>query len=200
MTCPFCEALTNFTEVYNLNGLPNAMQTYRSTVQAVSLARCNNEACTMPVVVAADAYGEIVDHWPVRATGKTFPDVPPHIEAAADEAHSCLSIGAHRGAIALARAVVESTAKERGVTKGSLMDKIDALAAAGTISDAMKDAAHEIRFAGNEVAHGDLVEETLSQEDAEEVLSLMDAILLRVYQEPAQVARVRERREARRAT
>jgi hypothetical protein len=61
----------------------------------------------------------------------------------------------------------------------------------------MKDAAHEIRFAGNEVAHSDLAENPIDQEDAEEVLRLMDAILMRVYQEPAQVARVRARREER---
>lgn len=142
---------------------------------------------------------QLVHYWPQTVGGKAFPDVPPHIAAAADEAHQCQSIGVYRGAVALARAVVEATAKERGVTKGNLMAKIDALADAAVISEAMKDAAHEIRFAGNEVAHGDLAEQPMDKEDAGEVLDLMDAILLRVYQEPAQVARVRERREARRA-
>jgi hypothetical protein len=63
----------------------------------------------------------------------------------------------------------------------------------------MKEAAHEIRFAGNEVAHGDLVAEPLGKEDAEEIVSLMDTILERVYQEPAQVARIRQQRENRKA-
>jgi hypothetical protein len=58
----------------------------------------------------------------------------------------------------------------------------------------MREAAHEIRFAGNEAAHGDLVE-TISVEEAAEVMELMDAILERVYQEPAKVARAS--REAR---
>lgn len=141
--------------------------------------------------------GQIYDWWPRQVGGKEFPDVPEHIASTADEAHQCLSIGAHRGAIALARAVVEATAKDHGIEKGMLDKKILEMAKQGVISEAMKEAADEIRFAGNEVAHGDLAEEPIVQEDAEEVLALMDAVLTRVYQEPKQVARVRERRKER---
>jgi hypothetical protein len=147
--------------------------------------------------VSSGNVSQILDHWPKVIGGKEFSDVPEHIAETADEAHQCLSIEANRGAIALARAVVEATAKEQGVEKGNLQSKIDEMATLGIISEAMKDAAHEIRFAGNEVAHGDLAEEPIDQEDAQEVLQLMDAILMRVYQEPAQVARVRARREGR---
>jgi hypothetical protein len=63
----------------------------------------------------------------------------------------------------------------------------------------MKAAADEIRFAGNEVAHGDLVAEPISEDDADEIISLMDTILERIYQEPAQIARIRAKREARSA-
>lgn len=152
----------------------------------------------MKVVGGYTKGSDVMDWWPKHVGGKKFPDVPDHIASAADEAHQCLSIGAHRGAIALARAVVEATAKDHEITKGMLDKKIDEMAKAGVISDAMKDAAHEIRFAGNEVAHADLAEESITKEDAEEVLELMDAILTRVYQEPAQVAKVRARRQERR--
>lgn len=43
----------------------------------------------------------------------------------------------------------------------------------------------------------DLVAEQLKIEDADEIVALMDAVLERVYQEPAQVARIREKRERR---
>ncbi len=141
---------------------------------------------------------DVIEWWPKQVGGKDFPDVPEHIASTADEAHKCLSIGAHRGAIALARAVVEATAKANDITKGMLDKKIDELAKKGVISEAMKEAAHEIRFAGNEVAHADLAEDPITAEDADEVLQLMDAILTRVYQEPAQVERVRTRRQERR--
>lgn len=89
-----------------------------------------------------------------------------------DEAHRCLSIGAYRGAIALTRAVVEATAKHHEITRGMLDMKIDEMA--------------------------NLAEEPITREEAEDVLELMDAIMTRVYQEPAQVKRVRARREERR--
>jgi hypothetical protein len=148
-------------------------------------------------ILATD--GLIHDYWPRSFGGKEFPDVPGQIGAAANEAHLALCAGAPRAAIAMARAVVEATAKSHGVVKGKLMEKIDALAEAGKISEHMRDAAHEIRFAGNEVAHGDLAEEPVMADDARDILDLMDAILLRVYQEPAQVEHVRERRKARTA-
>ena len=58
----------------------------------------------------------------------------------------------------------------------------------------VRDAAHEVRFSGNEVAHGDLVDTPLPREDAEEILGLMDEILDEVFQSPA---RVRERKQKR---
>jgi transcriptional regulator len=97
----------------------------------------------------------------------------------------------------MARATVEATAKDKGITQGSLESKIDHLAASGHISEAMKEAAHEIRLAGNQVAHSDILNEPISVEDAAEIVELMDAILERAYQEPAKVARVRASREAR---
>ena len=97
----------------------------------------------------------------------------------------------------MARATVEAMAKDKGITQGGLESKIDHLAADGHISEAMKEAAHEIRFAGNEVAHSDILNEPISLEDATEVVELMDALLERVYQEPAKVARVRASREGR---
>lgn len=194
--CPHCDAYSTFAVVYKeggkIDGLPDHWR------QGAS--QCNNPACRRVIGGVVHAGGtEVMDWWPKFVGGKDFPDVPEHIASTADEAHQCLSIGAHRGAIALARAVVEATAKHQGITKGMLDKKIDEMAMHGVISEAMRDAAHEIRFAGNEVAHADLADEPITKDDAEEVLALMDAILTRVYQEPAQVARVRQRREERNA-
>lgn len=193
--CPHCNAKSAFSVVSVQTGgdAPNGLN-------HVAL-RCMNHECQRIIggfVNAADNK-TVANWWPKSIGGKAFPDVPSQIASTADEAHRCLSAGAHRGAIALARAVVEATAKDHDITRGMLDKKIEELARLGVISEAMKDAAHEIRFAGNEVAHADLAEEPISKEDAEEVLALMDAILTRVYQEPAQVARVREKREARRS-
>jgi Domain of unknown function (DUF4145) len=124
---------------------------------------------------------------PQAPIGKSFPGAHEDIEAVADEAHRCLSIGAHRGAIVLARAVIEAVCKSHEVTKGTLEAKIDALHAKGVISAIVAKESHEIRDAGNEIAHGDLGVE-VSKEDAEEILGFMAELIDEVYQRPARLA------------
>jgi len=125
-----------------------------------------------------------------------FPDVPEAIAGAASEAWTCHAVGATRGAAALARAVVEATAKAKGVTQGQIMAKIDKLAATGLIRPAVADQAHEIRHLGNDAAHGDLAEAG-SKEDSEEGLNLMGEVLNEVWQAPARQERLAAARKAR---
>jgi hypothetical protein len=129
---------------------------------------------------------------PPAKSNRTFPDVPAAIESLAVEAHDCLSIRADRAAVALARAVVEASAKEKGVASGSLIAKIDELHRLGLLRGHIKETAHEVRFGGNEVAHGDLT--PVDHEAAEEILTLMDEVLNDLFQSPARVARARQRR------
>lgn len=153
----------------------------------------------MPVLgIGPQHENEYLRLWPESVPPK-FPDVPDHIATVAIEAHQCSTIGAPRAAVTMARATVEAVAKDKGITTGNLAAKIDALHAAGHISEAMKEAAHEIRFAGNEAAHADIVHENISVADADEIVTLLNAILERVYQEPARVERVRQRRQQRTA-
>lgn len=93
---------------------------------------------------------------------------------------------------------MEATAKDRDITKGQLHEKIDALAAADLIRPSIQAAAHEVRHFGNEVAHGDFVQDTTAEESAE-ALELMAMVLREVYQEAAAVARVQAARQARKA-
>jgi uncharacterized protein DUF4145 len=129
---------------------------------------------------------------PPARSNMAFPDVPAAIESLAVEAHDCLAIKADRAAVTLARAVVEASAKEKGVTRGSLIAKIDELHNQGLLRGHIKEAAHEVRFGGNEAAHGDL--SPVDHEAAEEILTLMDEVLNELFQSPARVARARQRR------
>lgn len=134
--------------------------------------------------------------WVPRAgEAPRFEDVPSHIAEAASEAHACASIGARMASILMARTVVEATAKAKGITTGRLVSKIDDLAAQGLVRNSTKDAAHEIRHLGNDMAHGD-IEDSPAQVDVDDVLALMDEVLNEVFQGPARTARVRARRGA----
>ncbi|MFJ9373783.1 DUF4145 domain-containing protein [Streptomyces sp. NPDC101455] len=137
------------------------------------------------------------DWIPLQVGKRTFDDVPDAIASLATESHQCLAIKASRAAVALARAVVEATAKERGIQTGSLAKKIDKLFEERFIREHVRDAAHEVRFGGNEVAHGDLVSEPVDFATATEILGLMDEILEEVFQSPARVARLKQQRLAR---
>lgn len=196
--CPHCHAVAHFTEVWS-ESFGYGEPFYRAGIYGRFCWVCDN--CHRPVCGIYPSDTAATDPpliWPEEVTAKAFLDVPEAIASAASEAHQAIGARAPRAAVAMARSVVEATAKDKGITQGNVQAKINQLAINGHISEAMKDAAHEIRFAGNEAAHGDLVGEPISAEEAAEIVELMDAILERVYQEPAKVARVRASREARR--
>jgi hypothetical protein len=199
LVCPHCNAFSHFTEVWSDTSFRND-QNYGTGISARICYVCDN--CARPVCgIYLDDDRHVVGSpliWPEALMTKTYPDVPEAIASAASEAHQALGALAPRAAVAMARAVVEATAKDKGIVCRGIQSKIEALAENGHISETMREAAHEIRFSGNEVAHGDLVDEPISNEEATEIVGLMDAILHRVYQEPAEVARIRAKREARR--
>ncbi|NUL05356.1 DUF4145 domain-containing protein [Streptomyces lunaelactis] len=141
-----------------------------------------------------------IEHWvPGVKPVKDYEHVPEQIAAAALEAHCCLAESYLRGAVAIARSVVESTAKVKGITSGLLHNKIDEMFDRKLIREHVRDAAHEVRFSGNEIAHGDLVDTPLPHEDAEEILGLMDEILDEIFQSPARVAQRKQKRLDRQA-
>ena len=85
--------------------------------------------------------------WPETVAYRSYEDVPEAIASTASEAHQSLSAKARRAAVAMARATVEATAKDEGITRGNLQAKIEQLHVNGLISEDMKEAAHEVRFA-----------------------------------------------------
>jgi hypothetical protein len=128
---------------------------------------------------------------------KAFPDVPPEIAAAASEAYKCLNAAnAYRAAVLMARSVIEATAKDKGIRKRGLADKIDKMYEEQLIRPHVRDGAHEVRYLGNDMAHGDFVQQ-VRPEDAELVLTLMSEVLEDVYQSPARVAKAQAKREQR---
>jgi hypothetical protein len=195
--CPHCIAYSHFTEAWSDN-LPGSVEIPlrgRDVNRFLEVCdNCGGLVCGTELVMTGET-----TLWPTVIHRKVYPDVPEAIAAAASEAHQAPGADAPRAAVAMARAVIEATAKEKGIVCRGIQSKIEALAANGHISEAMKETAHEIRFAGNEVAHGDLVDEPISVEDASEIVRLMDSILEYVYQGPAEVARIRAKREARKS-
>lgn len=191
LTCPHCGVYARFAKVWE-RGVD---------LEYSDPAACYTcDHCEKPIAVIPDAFGSVTQYWPTSVKGKEFTDVPKLLADAASQAHLCLSAGSAIGAVAVARAVVEAVAKHHGISNGDLKSKIARLHTDGHISATMRDAANEIRFAGNEAAHGDLVDERPGIEDATEIVGLMDSILERTYQEPARIDKIRSKREHRQKT
>jgi len=195
--CPFCEALVNFTPMWEYPVVPPGSGYRDDYDYKIGAQRCNNPQCEMVIVTVSDS--DIIEIWPKHVGGKEFPDVPQHIASAADEAHRCFSIGSLRAAVLLARSVVEATAKEKGITRGTLANRIDEMADQNLVREYVKDGAHEVRHLGNDMAHGDFVL-PVELSEAELVLALMDEVLGEVFQGPARVANARAARLAKRQT
>lgn len=139
-----------------------------------------------------------VEYWhPIEPVGKTYEFDLGEIADPAEEAHRCYSIGAHRAAILLARAVIEATAKKHGITKGQLFQKIEAMGAQGVIRPQTVEAAHGVRDIGNDMAHGDFATADVSKEDASDVLILMDVVLNDAFAGDSALRKLASRREAR---
>jgi hypothetical protein len=55
-----------------------------------------------------------------------------------------------------------------------------AITAPASRSEALKGAAHEIRFASNDAVQGDILAESMSVAEAKEIVEPMDSILIRI--------------------
>ncbi|OAH10873.1 DUF4145 domain-containing protein [Streptomyces jeddahensis] len=212
-TCGWCGRLTHMTLVGEVFEIPESYQLgpERGDLYAAAF-RCDSETCARLSIGQARLHfagypgmqelktrmQQVHLTWtPQSVSRPAFPDVPDQIASAASEAHACLSIQAYRGAVALARAVVEATAKDHGIVRGSLASKINELGERNLIREFTRQLAHEIREGGNEIAHGDLADEPMPPEDAEAIIGLMDEILQEVYQAPAKMLRLKKSREER---
>lgn len=140
--------------------------------------------------------GDQVNWRPLATDTKNYPHVPEHIGEAATEAYECHVCEHYRAAIVLARAVIEATAKEKGINEATLFKKVEAMANKGLIRSGIKDAAHGVRELANEMAHGDFVV-PISAEESALVIHLMGEILNDVYQSPALTAQAQQAAQAR---
>ena len=140
-----------------------------------------------------------IDWQPKGAVVRKVEDVPAGIDEAAGEAIAALAIGAYKATVLMCRAVIEATAKEHGITNGTLVSKIDELKKQDVINKTTQEAAHEIRHLGNDMAHGDFATTSVTEIEAREVLAITEAILEEVFQRPIRIQRLREARLARKS-
>ena len=205
--CPFCDRITHMTIRWG--------RVFDGGKQVRFAATCDNctyistaEGSVETIVVGAESYDLThvtrsaaaveggFEWWPKVGSAPSVDDVPDSIARAAREAFSSASVNNHMAAILMARTVVEATAKAHKITDGNLFAKINAMKDADLIRPAIAEQAHEVRFAGNDMAHGD-IDIAPDSTDSEEILALMAEVLSEVFQGPARLKRIRQKREER---
>lgn len=133
--------------------------------------------------------------WNPPATHKPeYPDVPESIAMAGREAWLCFDHGAYVAACAVARAVIEASAKHHGITRGNAQEKIESMAARHLIWGTLIDSAHLVRQFGNDAAHGDLGQPA-TQDETGDVLTIMDELLHQLFTTPARAEKLKAARQ-----
>ena len=193
LTCPHCKAYANFECMHAWRDRSGENQKF------LGVWSCAN--CRGPISGDASSLEKSKAdpiRWEPRAVGgKEFPDVPAHIGRDADQAHQCYSIGAYRAAVVMARRVTQAVALDHGAPRAGLKKQLQHLRDEQTINPRLHDAATAVRLSGNSGAHPDDEPdlEGLDGEEAASVLEFMDALLEQLYQMPAKVNRIKERRQ-----
>lgn len=206
--CAFCEKNSHMTVKWGIAESKTLAVRFAATCdncQNVSVGRGlasesfyphnTTELSVVNSAVSSAAASGDIEWWPKIGETPEVIDVPEAISRAAREAYSSASVGNHMAAILMARTVVEATARNKGIRKGNLAGKIDELATQSFIRPAISEQAHEVRFAGNDMAHGDIDVEP-GPTDSEEILALMAEVLAEVFQGPARLERIRNKRKA----
>jgi Domain of unknown function (DUF4145) len=127
--------------------------------------------------------------WPLPDT-KRSPDVPNEIAGAFAESITALSANCPRASAAMARRTLEAITVERGETKGTLAERLNALGTKGILHPTLSDWAKEVRLVGNIGAHFDPIQQ-VSMEDARQLVDFIRELLKYLYELPAELARRR---------
>ncbi len=127
--------------------------------------------------------------WPASGT-IIKPDVPPAIAEAFQESIRALHAQCPRASAAMARRTLEVITWDKGARDSTLAKRLTELSASGVLLPTLADWSKEVRLVGNAATHFDLMQ-TVSKEDAEQLVAFVRELLRYLYELPAELARRR---------
>ncbi len=179
--CPHCRTFARFTNISQWAKNPQGGPTQ------LGLFTCDR--CRGVITVAI---GEENELWDIYPASRSVPDhLPPELEQEFREAVSNLNRGAWKSALAMARATLQLVVRERQAEEKNLAEEIADLAQKHVIMPDMADWAKEVRLGGNLALHPK-PGQSVSEEEATEIIDFADALLTYLYSIPAEVAARRE--------
>jgi hypothetical protein len=224
--CPRCNSRQTTFDVRAANLLPEDRLRNRYPLEAYSICRhCRQGTIIVAVAPTGDVARGLVqssflgtgsslnDHAKIdgyislkdRGAAPPPEHLPKDIESVFSEGARCLSVGCFNAAGTMFRLCVDLATKQRlpsgegeglnARTRRDLGLRLPWLFAHGLLPIELKELSTSIKEDGNDGAHAG----TLTREDAQDILDFTEALLERLYTEPARLRIAAERRAARRA-
>lgn len=116
-------------------------------------------------------------------------EIPEPIRSEFEEAHLCFAVGAYRSCLLTCGSALEASWRQQQVS--GLQDLKDK----GIISPSLYNQANEVRLWGNAVRHDQPMPQVVTGDDAEQLLTYLDAILNAIYIEPKRLAASAQKRQ-----
>jgi hypothetical protein len=208
--CPRCGKQSSFEIVGSLPVTFDSSYSYGgeryepNIIDRVSSLICRH--CKQGVVVVEEEWvgdapkkkqksGGVISHrgihwWPLPETNLSA-DIPRLIADVFGEAAMALAANCPRASAVMARRTLEAVTVEKGEDKGTLAERLKALGSKGVLLPTLSEWAKEVRLIGNVGAHFDPIE-TVSHEDAQQLLSFVRELLCYLYELPAELGRRRD--------
>ncbi len=182
--CPSCRRHTSLSMKENYQSYTNN--------KAYCIEECNY--CSQHFLVERTSVnGPIVTIYPKTLPKSVNELIPQSIKTDFEEALLCYSANAYRGAAALARRTVQLICLDKGAdSRKKLNEQIDQLLENGIITKDIQEWAHEVRFLGNDAAHPN--KNTVNQDDAKDILDLLESLCEVLYVAPAKAAKRKQKR------
>ncbi len=169
---------------------------YHGDVYHVALCR----RCNAPFLIKEVCYGIPGEFETVTETSTLFPKarnvllegVPDSIRKSYDQALRCYGTSSFDACAVMCRRCLEALCRSFGIEKGTLEQKLKALAQNGSVESRLLEWAHSVRAVGNDAAHDTEVE--LTKDDARDALDFTEALLMYVFVLNARFADFQARR------
>lgn len=206
--CPRCGKQSSFDIAGSLPATFDSSYTVdhsgkeeRGLIDRVSSLICRH--CKQGVVVVEEEWvgdhpgkeaktgGEVsyrgIHWWPIPEAYLSS-DIPDEIASVFAEAAKSLYANCPRAFAVMARKALEAICANKGETSGILADRLANLKSKGILQPTLADWAKEVRLIGNVGAHFDPIQ-TVTMEDAKQLLSFLRELLKYLYELPAELTR-----------
>lgn len=195
ITCPFCEEMGNFTQVFT------AHKKKANSTKAIHFDtyRCQNCMGHVQVMWSTDEqfnqrYDFRVQPWPIASKAKPSHNWPDQISRFWIQAKDAVVRENWDAAAVMARSALQAALREQNATGNNLKSEIEDLANRGILPPVMKEWSDELRLIGNESAHPVPNSSAANPDDIKDAVEFLDYLLQYLYDLPKGISNYRARK------